>query len=93
MFDLVMFLLYSKDGCEEEKEDNALILDQVQKITFTINSSLFVIKGVDLSRHQKESSSLCAACLRQIPCLKTKHAMQIVTALPFHSDFLRMKII
>ena len=43
MFDLVMFLLYSKDGCEEEMEENALILDHVQNITFSVKSSLFVI--------------------------------------------------
>ena len=38
-----MFLLYSKDGCEEEKEDNALILDHLQNITFSIKSSLLLI--------------------------------------------------
>ena len=41
LFDVVLFLLYSKDGWEEEEmEDNTLI---VQNITFSIKSSLFVI--------------------------------------------------
>ena len=46
LLDVILFLLYSKDGWEEEEmEDNTLILDQVQNITFSIKSSLFVIYG------------------------------------------------